>query len=103
MRSCEDRSLFANETFHGSKYFGRQEKMPQLKPRYTPTQPPSLGAGWTLDRLTPVSYMCGANGLRTGPDNRVYIAECVGSRISALNPDTGDLETITPMNAIAGP
>ncbi len=77
--------------------------MPQLNPRYMPTQAPSLGDGWKLDRLTPVSYMYGANGLRNGPDNRVYIAECVGSRITALNPDTGDLETITPMNTIAGP
>jgi sugar lactone lactonase YvrE len=78
--------------------------MAKLNPRYISPKPPALAQGWRLERMTPVSYMYGANGLRNGPDGRVYIAECVGSRISALDPDTGDLETISPIDGgIRGP
>jgi sugar lactone lactonase YvrE len=37
----------------------------------------------------------GANGLRTGPDGRVYIAQVTGSTISALDIKTEKLETIS--------
>ncbi|HET7741656.1 MAG TPA: SMP-30/gluconolactonase/LRE family protein, partial [Mycobacterium sp.] len=37
-----------------------------------------------------------ANGLRTGPDGRIYIAQVTGSQISALDITTGDVETISP-------
>ena len=39
--------------------------------------------------------MFGANGLRTGPDGRVYIAQVTGSQISALDVGTGRLDTIS--------
>jgi sugar lactone lactonase YvrE len=39
----------------------------------------------------------GANGLRTGPDGRIYVAQVTGSQISALDVGTGQLETISPM------
>ncbi|MGO9509499.1 MAG: gluconolaconase, partial [Mycobacterium sp.] len=64
--------------------------------RYSATQAPSLAEGWSLRRLTPPSRLFGANGLRTGPDGRVYIAQVTGSQISALDIDTGQLETISP-------
>ncbi|MFZ0906711.1 MAG: SMP-30/gluconolactonase/LRE family protein [Mycobacterium sp.] len=57
---------------------------------------PSLAKGWRLERLTPPSRLFGANGLRTGPDGRVYIAQVTGSQISALDIETGRLETISP-------
>ncbi|MGP2440772.1 SMP-30/gluconolactonase/LRE family protein [Streptomyces sp. JW3] len=50
-----------------------------------------------MARLTPPSRLYGANGLRTGPDGRVYVAQVTGSRISALDVATGDLETVSPM------
>ncbi|MBW0012505.1 SMP-30/gluconolactonase/LRE family protein [Mycobacterium sp.] len=56
---------------------------------------PCLADGWSLNRLTPPSRLFGANGLRTGPDGRVYIAQVTGSQISALDLTTGQLETIT--------
>jgi len=37
----------------------------------------------------------GANGLRTGPDGRVYVAQVTGSQISALDLDTGRVETVS--------
>lgn len=48
-----------------------------------------------MARLTPPSRLFGANGLRTGPDGRIYIAQVTGSQISALDVDTGRLETIS--------
>jgi sugar lactone lactonase YvrE len=57
---------------------------------------PSLAEGWNLERLTPPSRLFGANGLRTGPDGRIYIAQVTGSQISALDIETGRLETISP-------
>ena len=67
--------------------------------RYTSTTPVSLAEGWSLERLTPPSRLFGANGLRTGPDGRIYVAQVAGSQISALNVDTGELETVSAQGA----
>src|SRR6476620_12240532 len=56
---------------------------------------PTTSDGWRLERLTPPSRLFGANGLRTGPDGRVYIAQVTGSQISALDVGSGRLETIS--------
>ncbi len=56
---------------------------------------PTVADGWRLDRLTPPSRLFGANGLRTGPDGRIYIAQVTGSQISALDVATGRVETIS--------
>jgi sugar lactone lactonase YvrE len=64
--------------------------------RFGPGPAPSVAEGWHLERLTPPSRLFGANGLRTGPDGRVYIAQVTGSQISALDIETGRLETISP-------
>jgi sugar lactone lactonase YvrE len=63
--------------------------------RYLGARPPSLAEGWSLKRVTPPSRLFGANGLRTGPDGRVYIAQVTGSQISALDVATGRLDTIS--------
>ncbi|HXO12320.1 MAG TPA: SMP-30/gluconolactonase/LRE family protein, partial [Mycobacterium sp.] len=57
---------------------------------------PTLAEGWHMERLTPPSRLFGANGLRTGPDGRIYIAQVTGSQISALDVGTGQLGTISP-------
>jgi sugar lactone lactonase YvrE len=59
----------------------------------------SLAEGWSLARLTPPSRLFGANGLRTGPDGRVYVAQVAGSQISALDVDTGDVATVSAQRA----
>jgi sugar lactone lactonase YvrE len=72
--------------------------------RYKTAGSPKLTEGWTLERLTPPSRLFGANGLRTGPDGRIYVAQVSGSQISAINVDTGAIETISPMGGdIVGP
>lgn len=72
--------------------------------RYPNTVPSSTAFGWTLHRLTPPSRVFGANGLRTGPDGRVYIAQVTGSQVSALDVDAGTVEAISPKGGgIVGP
>jgi sugar lactone lactonase YvrE len=51
--------------------------------------------GWRLERLTAPSRLFGANGLRTGPDGRIYVAQVTGSQISALDLETGRLDTVS--------
>jgi sugar lactone lactonase YvrE len=63
--------------------------------RYNAENPPSLAEGWHLERLTGPSRLFGANGLRTGPDGRVYVAQVTGSQISALDLATGQLHTVS--------
>ncbi|MCV7362705.1 Vgb family protein [Mycolicibacterium neworleansense] len=61
--------------------------------RYTAN--PSVAADWTLEQVTGPSRLFGANGLRTGPDGRIYVAQVTGSQISALDLETGRLETVS--------
>ena len=63
--------------------------------RYAAPTPPDAADGWRLDRLTAPSRLFGANGLRTGPDGRIYIAQVTGSQISALDLGTGEVETVS--------
>jgi sugar lactone lactonase YvrE len=51
--------------------------------------------GWRLDRVTAPSRLFGANGLRTGPDGRIYVAQVTGSQISALDLGTGLVDTVS--------
>ncbi|BBZ27119.1 gluconolaconase [Mycolicibacterium madagascariense] len=66
-----------------------------MQTRYGVPTSPTVADGWHLTRLTAASRLFGANGLRTGPDGRVYIAQVTGSQISALDVDTGDLATVS--------
>lgn len=67
-----------------------------LPSRYPVTGPPRVADGWTVQRRTPPSRLFGANGLRTGSDGRVFIAQVTGSQISALDIGTGAVEAISP-------
>src|ERR1700748_1706812 len=76
---------------------------PVLQPRYPATNPATVD-GWRLERLTPPSRLYGANGLRTGPDGRIYVAQVSGSQISAIDVESGAVEAISPLGgAIGGP
>jgi sugar lactone lactonase YvrE len=65
-----------------------------LQARYSAANP-TTADGWRLERLTVPSRLFGANGLRTGPDGRVYVAQVTGSQISALDLQTGRLDTVS--------
>lgn len=55
--------------------------MPLQNGRYAAARPLSLAEGWGLGRLIPVNRLFGANGLRTGPDGRIYLAQVTGSQV----------------------
>ena len=77
--------------------------MPQLAARYI-APPATLAEGWSLERLTPPSRLHGANGIKPGKDGRLYVAQVCGSQVSAVDIDSGDIETISPMGGgITGP
>lgn len=63
--------------------------------RYAHAATYRLADGWACRRVTPPSRLFGANGLRTGPDGRVYVAQVTGSQISALDVNTGQLDTVS--------
>ncbi|PEQ13001.1 gluconolaconase [Novosphingobium sp. PC22D] len=60
--------------------------------------------GWALHRMTRASRLNGANGIRTGADGRIYVAQVAGSTVSAVDVNSGAVETISPTGgAIIGP
>jgi sugar lactone lactonase YvrE len=67
--------------------------------RYIAAEPLHVDEGYSLERLTPPSRLFGANGLRTGPDGRIYVAQVAGSQISALDVASGELESISAMGS----
>lgn len=72
--------------------------MTQLAARYDAGNA-TLAEGWSLSRVTQPSRLNGANGLRTGSDGRIYVAQVAGSKVSAVDPDTGLVETFSEMGA----
>lgn len=69
--------------------------MAQPMNRYT-GQTTSVAGGWKCTQLTPSSALFGANGMRIGPDGRLYVAQAFGSQISAIDPKSGAIEVISP-------
>src|SRR5438067_1059791 len=80
----------------GGDHKERMGMAPQFA-RYVAEQAPGLAEGWTLQRLTQPSRLYGANGMRTGADGRIYVAQVSGSQISAIDPETGAVEAVSPM------
>ncbi len=66
--------------------------------RYVAAVPANTAEGWSLTRLMPASRLHGANGIRAGADGRIYVAQVAGSQISAVNIDTGGVESISPID-----
>src|SRR5712692_11352215 len=54
-----------------------------------------VAAGWTCTRVTAPSALFGANGMRMGPDGRLYVAQAFGSQISAIDPVSGSVSVIS--------
>ena len=69
--------------------------MPLHDARYTADIRPIVAEGWHLERVAGPSRLFGANGLHTGPDGRVYVAQVTGSQISALDLGTGQLDIVS--------
>jgi len=58
---------------------------------------PQAAAGWQLTHLSQSSGLFGANGMRFGPDGRLYVVQAFGSQVSAITTSTGACETISPV------
>ncbi|HMP55697.1 MAG TPA: gluconolaconase, partial [Novosphingobium sp.] len=73
--------------------------MPSPETRFAASAAMTASPGWHLSRVVRPSRLNGANGLRTGADGRIYVAQVAGSCVSAINPDTGDIEAFSAMGA----
>jgi sugar lactone lactonase YvrE len=56
---------------------------------------PRCAPGWRATQLVGPSSLVSPNGIRWGPDNRLYIAQAFGSQISVLDIDSGDVEIVS--------
>jgi sugar lactone lactonase YvrE len=68
--------------------------------RFTAKSTVSTAKGWSASRVTAPSVLFGANGMRIGPDGRLYVAQAFGSQVSAIDVTSGAVTTISP---IGGP
>jgi sugar lactone lactonase YvrE len=59
---------------------------------------PTTSARWQARRLNPPSPLWGSNGLAFGPDGRLYVAQFLAGQISAVDPATGDVDVVVPMD-----
>ncbi|MBV1931924.1 MAG: hypothetical protein KUG71_09430 [Porticoccaceae bacterium] len=65
---------------------------------------PQLAGGWSLTQVTPPSALFGANGMQFGTDGRLYVAQAMGSQVTAIDTVTGEHEVIAPNGGpITGP
>ncbi|MFI1337836.1 SMP-30/gluconolactonase/LRE family protein [Streptomyces sp. NPDC020845] len=53
---------------------------------------------WQARRLNSPSRLWGANGVAFGPDGRLYVAQFLAGQISAVDPATGDVDVVVPMD-----
>jgi sugar lactone lactonase YvrE len=78
--------------------------MAQTANRYMESGAATAAPGWKLSALTQPSTLFGANGMRIGPDGRLYIAQAFGSQVSAVDIVTGAVSTISRIGgAIVAP
>lgn len=78
--------------------------MAQASNRYLPQGSAIAAAGWTLAQITQPSTLFGANGMRIGPDGRLYVVQAFGSQVSAINLTDGSVDTISRIGgAIVAP
>lgn len=59
---------------------------------------PTAHSRWDVKRLNLPNPLWGSNGVAFGPDGRLYAAQFLAGQISAVDPATGDVETIVPMD-----
>ncbi len=70
--------------------------MAQTSRYFSPAGGISVAAGWKCTQLTLPSALYGANGMRFGPDGRLYVAQAFGGQISAINTATAEVSVVSP-------
>jgi sugar lactone lactonase YvrE len=59
---------------------------------------PVTAAGWSVAYCQKPSPLIGANGIRIGPDGRLYVAQAFGSQVHAVDVATGKIDTVVPID-----
>ncbi|MDX3618415.1 hypothetical protein [Streptomyces europaeiscabiei] len=59
----------------------------------------TTSARWRARRLNLPSPLWGSNGVAFGPDGRLYVAQFLAGQISAVDPATGDVDVVVPMDS----
>ncbi|WP_328224481.1 PQQ-binding-like beta-propeller repeat protein [Streptomyces sp. NBC_00104] len=59
----------------------------------------TTSARWRARRLNPPNPLWGSNGVAFGPDGRLYVAQFLAGQISAVDPATGDVDVVVPMDS----
>lgn len=54
-------------------------------------------SGWRIERVAGPSPLFGANGMRFGPDGRLFVAQAFGSQVSAIDVSSGVCEPVVPV------
>ncbi|WP_435284734.1 hypothetical protein [Streptomyces koelreuteriae] len=55
--------------------------------------------GRRATRLNSPNPLWGSNGVAFGPDGRLYVAQFLAGKISAVDPATGDVDVVVPMDS----
>lgn len=64
----------------------------------------TVDPAWALSHVAPPSRLFGANGIRTGSDGLIYVAQLTGSRVSTIDPHSGEVTHLeTSGSEIVGP
>ncbi|MFF9689582.1 hypothetical protein [Streptomyces sp. NPDC014623] len=74
---------------------GAEEEATAYPSRYDGTRSRS-GGHRSAGRLNPANPLWGSNGITFGPDGRLYVAEFLGGRISAVDLARGELDVVVP-------
>ncbi|MEV6425802.1 hypothetical protein [Streptomyces sp. NPDC051662] len=54
---------------------------------------------WNPTRLNPPNRLWGSNGVTFGPDGRLYVAQFIAGQISAVDPASGIVDVVVPMDS----
>ncbi|MFJ1580182.1 MULTISPECIES: hypothetical protein [unclassified Streptomyces] len=54
---------------------------------------------WDTTRLNPPNRLWGSNGVTFGPDGRLYVAQFIAGQISAVDPVSGDVDVVVPLDS----
>jgi sugar lactone lactonase YvrE len=57
---------------------------------------PACAKGWALQTRVAPAALIGANGMRWGPDGRLYVAQAFGGQVSAVDVANGTADVISP-------
>ncbi len=65
---------------------------------------PKAMPGWIIEIERPPAPLCGANGMRFGPDGMLYVAQVFSSQVGAIDIASGSISDVLPVGGpVVGP